>query len=69
MVLKGQIRKTTIYVNETNLRGLFTEAASAEEEIILSNETTAVTTGTATALNRTHQNKYQAREPGPYSRG
>ena len=50
MVLKGQIRKTTIYVNETNLRGLFTEAASAEEEIILSNETTAVTTSTAISL-------------------
>ena len=36
------------YVNETNLRGLFTEATSAEEEIVLSNETTAVTTSTAT---------------------
>ena len=69
MILKGERRKINAYVDETNLGGLLTEAASAKEEVILSNETTAVTTGTATALNRTHQNKYQAREPGPYSRG
>ena len=38
----------TPYMNEANLRGLLTEATSAKEEIILSNETTAVTTSTAT---------------------
>ena len=37
-------------MNEANLRSLLTEAASAEEEIILSNETTAVTTSTAIKL-------------------
>ena len=58
-----------MYVNETNLRGLFTEAASAEEEIILSNETTAVTTLAAMQLESTSNTNYQAREPGPYSRG
>ena len=34
-------------MNKANLRGLLTEATSAEEEIVLSDETTAVTTSTA----------------------
>ena len=36
------------YVNEANLRGLLTEATSAKHKIVLSNQTTAVTAGTAT---------------------
>ena len=39
-----------MYVDETNLGGLLTEAASAKVEVILSNETTAVTTSTAISL-------------------
>ena len=69
MILQGQNRKITMYVDETNLGGLLTEAASAEDEIILSNETTAVTTSTAKQISFYSQNTYQAREPGPYSRG
>ena len=37
-------------MNKANLRGLLTEATSAEEEIVLSDETTAVTTSTAIKL-------------------
>ena len=56
-------------MNKANLRGLLTEATSAEEEIVLSNETTTVTTSTAIQLHSKIKNNYQQREPGPYSRG
>ena len=44
-------------MNEANLRGLLTEAASAKEEIILSNETTAVATSTAIQILVQNNNK------------
>ena len=47
MILTRYFIKPIPYVDETNLGGLFTEATSAEEEIVLSDETTAVTASTA----------------------
>ena len=41
---------TTRYVDETDLRSLLAEATSAEHQIVLSNQTTAVTAGTASEL-------------------
>ena len=35
-------------MNESDLRSLLAEATSAQEQIVLSNETTAVTASTAT---------------------
>ena len=49
-----------MYVDETNLGGLFTEATSAEEEVVLSNKTTAVTTLAAITLLVKSTNKQKA---------
>ena len=57
MILQGQNRKITMYVDETNLGGLFTEATSAEEEVVLSNKTTTVTTLAAIPLHSTINNQ------------
>ena len=35
-------------MHKTDLRSLLAEATSAQEQVVLSNQTTAVTTGTAT---------------------
>ena len=49
-------------MNEANLGGLLAEATSAKEEIILSNETTAVTTSTAIQI-LVQYTKYQKNLP------
>lgn len=58
---------------EADFGGLLTEATSAEHQIILANETTTVSTGTATSKLENKSSKaectYHEREPGPYSRG
>ena len=38
-------------MDESNLRSLLAETTSAEHEIVLTNQTTAVTTGTAIQIN------------------
>ena len=57
MILQGQNGKITMYVDETNLGGLFTEATSAEEEVVLSNKTTTVTTLAAIPLHTSINNQ------------
>ena len=47
VVLRGYTTKKVSYVDESDLGGLLAEATSAEHEIVLSDQTTAVTAGTA----------------------
>ena len=57
MILQRQNQQITMYVDETNLGGLFTETTSAKVEVVLSNKTTAVTTLAAIPLHSTINNQ------------